>query len=73
MQKASRLGGGTSCHEGGSGSSPRYSEELKHRIRLVVARVRRRARAIGEVPPGEEVGRMATARNVQYAVPVFGQ
>ena len=56
VQKATRLGLGTGDHEGGSGGRARYSEELKRRIRLVVARVRRRARVIGEALPCEEVG-----------------
>ena len=56
-------------HRGSAG----YSEELKRRIRLVVARVRRRALAIGEALPCEEVGRIGTARNVHDAVLVFGQ
>ena len=71
-----RLGGGTGGHEGGSGGRARYSEELKRRIRLVVARVRRRALAIGEALPCEEAGRIGyigTARNVHDAVLVFGQ
>ena len=33
----------TSCHEGGSGGRARCGEELKHQIRLAVARVWRRA------------------------------
>ena len=73
VQKPRRLGSGTGSHEGGSGGRARYSEELKRRIRLVVARVRRRALAIGEALPCEEVGRIGTARNVHDAVLVFGQ
>ena len=54
MQKPRRLGGGTAGHEGGSCERARYSEELKLRMRLVVARVRRRALAIEEALPCEE-------------------
>ena len=73
VQKPRRLGSGTGGHEGGSGGRARYSEELKRRIRLVVARVRRRALAIGEALPCKEVGRIGTARNVHNAVLIFGQ
>ena len=37
VQKVRRLGSGTSGHEGGSGGRTRHGEELKRRIRLVVA------------------------------------
>ena len=69
VQKARRLRSGTSGDKAGAGAG----EELQRRIRLVVARVRRRARAVGEALPGEEVGRIGTARDVHVTVRIFGQ
>ena len=70
---AGRLGSGTSGLEGGSGGRARRGEELKRRIWLVVARVRRRACAVGEALTGEKVGRVSAARDVHATVLVFGQ
>ena len=60
-QEARRLCGGAGSHERGSRAGP--GEQLEGRVRLGVARVRRRARAVGEALPGMEVGRVGAARH----------
>ena len=66
---------GTGSHKGGGGGRARRGKEPKHQIRLVVARVRGRARAVWEALPSEEleVGRVSAAQDVQDAELVFGQ
>ena len=57
-----RLVAATRSRGDGSGGRAGRGEELMRRIRLVVARVRRRAWAVGEALHGEEVGRVGAAR-----------
>ena len=75
MKLRRELESGTGSYKGGGGGSPRRGEEPKHQIRLVLASVRARARAVWEALPSEEleVSRVGAAQDVQDAVLVFCQ
>ena len=66
VQEVGRLGGVACGHE--SGSRTGRGEQLECRIRLGIARVRRRARAVGKALPGKEVSRVGAARDAHDTI-----
>ena len=73
VEEARSLGVGASGNEGGRGARAIRHEELERGIRVVIARVRRRAGAVGEALPGKEVCGVGAARDVHDAVLVLGE